>query len=520
MAGKQSGATVGIDLGTTYSAVASVEQSGHVDVLPSSEGKLTTRSTVFFDGDTVLVGDEAAKAALLEPENGADCFKRDMGQARYARKVCGKYMRPEALSAIILRKLKQDAERRIGPIRDAVITVPAYFDDVRRKATQDAGKIAGLNVIGIINEPTAAALCYGYGRKGGSTDERIFLVYDLGGGTFDATLMRVAGENEFATVATDGDVLLGGKDWDERVLDYVAGEFMRKAGADPRDDPMSYQELACRVEECKRTLTKRKSVIVPVAHIGQRIGVPLERAKFRDLTADLLARTQTTIELLAAEAQLTWEQVDTVLLAGGSSRMSMVGEMISKVTGKPPDRGLEEDVAIAKGAAIYAASLQVRNDPAATPLEDSAADRLAGLRHQNVNAHSLGVAARRKTAHGLVNVIVIPRNTPLPVEKSRAFGLAKADATRVRIKVLEGDAPVPEACVQLGTCRITGLPRGLPKGSPVNVTFSYSEDGRVHVRAVARAAGVSASVEIDRPEGLNSDGLATETQTLAGLEVL
>jgi len=519
MASEKGGVIVGIDLGTTYSSLAWVDPSGHVEVLPNSEGYLTTESTVFFDGETVIVGREAAKAALLEPEKAAECFKRDMGRARYSRKVCGKYMRPEVLSAIVLKKLKQDAEHKLGPIRHAVVTVPAYFDDTRRKATQDAGKIAGLDVSAIINEPTAAAISYGYGKHGEASDENIFLVYDLGGGTFDATLMRVRGENQFTTIATDGDVMLGGKDWDQRIIDYVAGEFVRRLGADPRDDPLSYQELALRVEGCKRTLSKRPSVTVPIAHVGQRLGVSLHREKFKDLSADLLARTQTTIELLVSEAGLTWEQVSAILLAGGSTRMSMVREMIVKVTGKEPDMTLEEDLAVAKGAAIYAASLRLSQSPEAGTFQEAAVGKLVGLKHQNVNAHSLGVAARSR-AGGMKNVIIIPKNTGLPVQRSRTFGLSASDATSVRIKILEGEAPVPEACIQIGMCRITGLPRGLRRGSPIDVTFSYSEDGRIHVQALARAANRSVSVAIIRPEGLDGEGVARQTQALSDLQII
>ena len=516
MASSQDGVTVGIDLGTTYCALAWVDASGHVDVVPNREGQLTTQSAVFFDGDTAIVGREAAKAALLEPEKAAECFKRDMGRKRYRSKVCGKYMRPEVLSALVLKKLKQDAEQKIGPIRDAVITVPAYFDDTR----QDAGKIAGLSVRAIINEPTAAAICYGYGRRPDPQQRYIVLVYDLGGGTFDATLMHVAGEDEFTTVATDGDVMLGGKDWDERVLDYVAGEFMREVGADPRDDPMAYQDLALRIEECKRTLSTRSSVTVGVAHAGQRRGIPVDRHKFKDLTADLLARTQGTIELLISEAGLSWDQVNAVLLSGGASRMCMVQDMIADVTGKQADRTLEEDLAVAKGAALYAASLQVVQSPGGGPFQEAAVGRLGALRHQSVNAHSLGVAARNRASGLMENVTVIPKNTGLPYEKSRTFGLGAANARAVRVKALEGEAPLPEACIEIGVCLITGLPPNLPKGSPVDVTFSYSDEGRIQVHALARAANLSASVEIIRPEGLSSEGVAHETQQISALQVV
>jgi molecular chaperone DnaK len=488
--------------------------------VPNSEGLFTTQSAVFFDDDQVIVGREAARAALLEPEKAAECFKRDMGRKRCRKKVCGKHMRPEVLSAMVLKKLKQDAEEKVGPIVDAVITVPAYFDDARRKATQDAGKIAGLNVVAIINEPTAAAICYGYGKRADPDKRYVVLVYDLGGGTFDATLMHVAGENEFSTIATDGDVMLGGKDWDERLLNYVAGEFVRKMGADPREDPMAYQELALRVEECKRTLSKRQSITIPVVYAGQRLGVPADRAKFRELTADLLARTQTTVEMLVDDAGLGWKQVQAVLLSGGASRMPMVQEMIEGVTDTKPDRTLEEDLAVAKGAALYAASLRIAQQGDTTTFQETAVNRLGGLKHQNVNAHSLGVAARSRQSGRMENVILIPKNTGLPYEKTRTFGLGAAGAGKVRVRVLEGEAPVPEGCVEVGTCLISDLPPNLPKGSPVDVTFSYSEDGRIHVHALAREAHRSASVEIIRPEALSDEEAEEETQEFASFQVV
>jgi len=498
-----------------------MDPSGHAEIIPNREGQATTPSVVFFDNGSVVVGHEAVRAALLEPEKSAECFKRDMGRSHYNKKVCGKYMRPEALSALVLKKLKRDAEEKIGPIAEAVITVPAYFDDARRKATQDAGGIAGLNVVDIINEPTAAAIWYGYGKHQATEGDTVFLVYDLGGGTFDATLMRASGASEFKTVATDGEVMLGGKDWDKRLLDYVAGEFMRKAGADPREDDLSFQELSVRVEESKRSLSTRNSVSVPVSHAGQRLAVPVDRAKFRDLTADLLARTQTTVELLIAEAGFAWPQVNHVLLVGGSSRMPMVTDMISRVTGKDPDASLDADLDVAKGAAVHGGSLRVKKDPAGGGFDRAAAETLKVLKHKNVNSHSLGVVARsRKADGGSRNFIVITKNTELPCEKSKTFGTAVENQRIVKVTVLEGEAPDPKACVEIGTCSIEGLPAGLPKASPVEVTFSYTDEGRIHVSAVAKAVGRSASVRVSRPEGLDGDGMERETNAVAKLEVI
>ena len=516
--GATTGAVVGIDLGTTYSAIAQVDSAGHVEVVPNSDGYTTTPSVVFIDGETVLVGREAVKAALLEPEKSADCFKRDMGRPRYSRKVCGQHMRPEVLSAMVLRKLKGDAERKLGPISEAVITVPAYFDDTRRKATQDAGKIAGLNVARIINEPTAAALWHGFSTPDAdATEGEIVLIYDLGGGTFDATLMRTTGANKFETIATDGDVMLGGKDWDARLFDYVAGEFMKKIGADPREDDLSYQEFVLRVEEGKRSLSKRSSVTIPVAHGGQRLGVTVTRELFRSLTSDLLARTQTTIELLMGEADLSWDQLSRVMLVGGASRMTMVHEMLASLSGAEPDVSMDADLAVAKGAAVHAATLRGEG------VAGTVSKKLQALEHRNVNSHSLGVEAWNDEAQSLENTIIIPKNTQLPCERAGTFATAESiDEGRadVAFRILEGEATDPESCAQIGLCRIEDLPPGLPEGSPVEVTFSYSEEGRIQVSALAKDVNRAATASIFRPEALSSELIEQHSTEVSSMDIV
>ena len=511
------GTSVGIDLGTTYSVIARVTSAGYPEVVPNSEGQLTTPSVVFIEDDVVMVGAEAAKAALLQPERSADCFKRDMGAPYYSRKVCGKQMRPEALSAFVLKKLKQNAEPKIGAIGGAVITVPAYFNDLRRNATFEAGRLAGLAVVGIINEPTAAAMAYGYERYEDDT-EKIILVYDLGGGTFDATLMRVSGQGKFETIATDGDVMLGGKDWNDRVLDYVANQFAQKAGGDPRDDPISFQDLASRVEDAKRTLSMRKFVSIPVTHAGQRLAIRLDRDKFMGLSSDLITRTQTTIELLAEEAGVALDEIDDILLAGGSTRMPMVAEMLENLFGRRPTQLIDQDLAVAKGAAIYAAHLRVQEEDAAEVYLGEAAEQLGEMQCRDVNSHSLGVAAQTRDG-GNKNIVLIPRNTPIPAQRSRTFALARTGAQTIRVIILEGEAPTVSGCVKIGVCEIANLPSDLPIGTPVDVTFSYSENGCIFVHAEARGIGKSTSVEITRANALERQD--EENTTLgSSLEVL
>jgi molecular chaperone DnaK len=518
----KTGINVGIDLGTTYSEIAYMTESGRVEVIPNNEGGLSTPSVVFFDDQEVLVGQEAARAALLEPDRMAACFKRNMGQDRYERKVNRQDMRPEALSAVVLKKLKQDAESKIGPIASAVITVPAYFDDTRRKATQDAARIAGLEVSAIINEPSAAAIWYCYQAGDQLKKDAKILIYDLGGGTFDVTLMRVVGPNEFVTIATDGEVKLGGKDWDARLIDHVAGEFVRQAGFDPREDDVAYQELVQRVEEAKRALSKRASVSVPLSYHGQSLRITIDRNMFRDMTSDLLLRTQTTMELLLAEVGLAWRDIDRVILVGGSSNMVMVREMIEKVSGHKPDSNLDLDLSVAFGAAVYSASLHARREPEGAVYHADVANRLIAMEHRNVNSHSLGIEIENPETCEPENHVIIPRNTPIPCRRSAVFGLSAAtDAGGVNlaIDILEGEARNPEACIHIGTCRIENLPGGLPEGSPIEVTFSYSEDGRIHVSAVASDVGVEASVHLVPRHGLNDLRIDEQALSMTQLNI-
>jgi len=298
---------IGIDLGTTYSAIAYLDASGRPITIANDAGDLLTPSAVAFDQDIVLVGKEAVKTAVFEPAVFADCFKRDMGRREFHRPIAGTQVPPEVLSAFILRQLKQEAENRLDcEIREAVITVPAFFDETRRRATQEAGRLAGLKVLDLINEPTAAAIAFGYQRTAvlGATAapqrERV-LVYDLGGGTFDVTVLEIDGQS-FRALATDGDVQLGGRDFDERLMNYVAQQFQAAHRVDPRADPQDAAQLWHNVQEAKHALTQRTTVAVPCVHHGTRMRVDISRAEFERMTADLLDRTETTTQLVLEQA--------------------------------------------------------------------------------------------------------------------------------------------------------------------------------------------------------------------------
>ncbi len=340
------GKIVGIDLGTTYSAIATLDDRGQPITLPNRDGDMLIPSAVLLlDAFSAVVGQSALDVAQETPDRVATMIKRRMGLEDFGRAVAGRTFRPETLSAIILRKLVQDAEHRIGPVEKAVITVPAYFDETRRKATHDAGRIAGLDVLDILDEPGAAALAYAY-QQGAPTSTtpltdkpQTILVYDLGGGTFDVTLVKLT-PKRFQTLAIEGDVRLGGKDFDDRIIDHVAETFAAKYGDDPRTDAQTLATLHAAAERAKRTLSKVDSTSVTCNHAGRKLVVPITRREFETLTRDLLTRTRLTTQQVLRQANLAWDQVDRILLVGGSTHMPMTSVMLRDLTGKPPDNSL------------------------------------------------------------------------------------------------------------------------------------------------------------------------------------
>jgi molecular chaperone DnaK len=328
---------------------------------------------------------EVIKTAVMAPSAYAESFKRDMGSSHCRQTIRGLAVPPEVLSAFVLEKLRQDAEERLGILNQAVITVPAFFDETRRRATQEAGRLAGLEVSDIINEPTAAAIAFGYQqgfldlRQVRETPLRV-LVYDLGGGTFDVTILEIQGL-QFRVLATDGDVCLGGRDFDDRLIDLLAGKFAAAHGSDPRRDPQDAVQLRLDAQEAKHVLSDRHRTSVLGSYGGGRVRVEITRAEFEEVTRDLLERTETTTSLVIKEAGLDWPQVDRVLLVGGATRMPMVGELLVRITGKYPDRSVSPDEVVVHGAALYAAILRDRGGESV----------LSKCELINVNSHSLGI---------------------------------------------------------------------------------------------------------------------------------
>jgi molecular chaperone DnaK len=494
---------VGIDLGTTYSLVAHLDAQGRPCCIPNAHGELLTPSVVLFEDSGSIVGKEAVLASAAEPDRVAECVKRDMGSKGYRKQINGEYLPPEVISSLILRSLKADAERKLGgAVTRVVITVPAYFEETRRRATMDAGRLAGLDVLDIINEPTAAAVAYGYHlgfldrscKLTGDKPLRV-LVFDLGGGTFDVTIVAIQG-TDFKALATDGDVQLGGKDWDEQLMNLAAERFHHQVREDLRDNPFSRQELWLAAEAAKRTLTERRKAPIHINHLGNRLKIELTREEFEEATAALLERTKMTTEIVVRQAALTWADIDRVLLVGGSTRMPMVRRMLRELTGKEPEASLNPDEAVAHGAALYAELLAPRDTVSRSdPGGEGAAPPQFTV--TNVNSHSLGILGSEVETGRKINKILIPKNSPLPQTVTKVFKTFRANQRSVQIKVLEGESDRPEVCTVIGVCAIRDLPADLPAGWPVRVSYSYEANGRLHVSAQlsGHTAGVSADFE-------------------------
>lgn len=506
--------TIGIDLGTTFSAMAFIDAFGRPTTILNSNGNSTTPSVVLFGADGIIVGEEAVLAAAMEADRVAECVKRDMGSRHFRKDLGGQHLPPEVISSYILKKLKADAERKLGPVTHAVITVPAYFDERRRQATVNAGKLAGLEVLDILNEPTAAAIAYGfhqgYLRHGNRDEEKPIriLVYDLGGGTFDVTLMEIKGDH-FQTLATDGDVKLGGRDWDEKLANLIAERFIREYREDPRQNQESLYELYRAAETAKRTLSEREQALVVISHVGTRFKTTITRADFEATTASLLNRTRITTEIVLQQSKLAWKDIDRVLLVGGSSRMPMVSRMLKEVTAQEPDRSVSPDDAVAQGAALYA-ELVIQK-------------RGLGTAHNqfsvtNVNSHSLGIIGIRPESGFRVNRVVIPKNTALPATAKMKFSTHRPNQQSVLVTVMEGESDDPEACTQVGQFTVMDLPPGLPARWPVQVIYQYSENGCLKVSAKVAGQEKAAATEFVRDSSLTDNDLMVWGQRLRGYE--
>lgn len=537
----------GIDLGTTYSSIAFVDEYGKPVVLTNSENQRLTPSVVFFDEGDIVVGEIAKESSKIYPNEVVSFVKRAMGEPDFLFEYGSETYRAEEISSYIIRKVVQDAETAINEkITDIVITCPAYFGINEREATQRAGEIAGYNVREIINEPTAAAISYGFAEK---SVPKTVLVYDLGGGTFDVTMIAINPES-IEVICTGGDHNLGGKDWDDRIVAHLVHEFQKETGTDEDilEDPDTCQDLLLSAEKAKKTLTQRTKMPIPITYGGERIKVELEREKFEYITNDLLERTILfTKELLEEAKKKGFDTFDEIILVGGATRMPKVAERLKKEFAVKP-KIYDPDEAVAKGAAIYGWKLGIKDglidriakntgkkvddfedvieltdsvDISPDEIKDAAkqvADEMgytldaverSAVRIKNVTSKSFGVIVRNRQSEELVYNLIL-RNTSVPASAKKTFYTGVANQENVLIRIMENETSEntipPDYAIEIGTAQLD-LPSGLPADLPVDIYFKLSKDGRLFINAVEQKESRSVDVTIETSSVINGEEL-------------
>lgn len=533
---KQAQKIYGIDLGTTYSSIAHVDEHGKAVLIPNAESSTSTPSVVFFDGDEIIVGDVAKESATLYPQDVVTFVKRSMGEPNFLFENKNQTYHAEEISSYIIRKIVQDAQQSTGDkIKDIVITCPAYFGINEREATRKAGEIAGYNVHQIINEPTAAAIAYGMVE---SDEQRVVLVYDLGGGTFDITMIDIKPES-IEVICTGGDHNLGGKDWDDRVVAYLAKAFQKQTGSkeDILEDATTCQDLQLSAERSKKMLTQRRKVPISVTHGGERIKLELERSKFEEITHDLMERTIAfTHDMLKEASKKGYNSFDDIILVGGSTRMPQVRSRVQKEFSKEP-RIFDPDGAVAKGAAIYGWKLvlhdglirriaaktkksfaqiktvmdesdsQTRRKLAQASGEEMPESSMVDI--TDVTSKSFGVVILTEDQGERVFNLIF-KNTAVPASVKRSFYTAEDNQESVFIRVMESESSSesiqPEYAVEIGTA-LLDLPAGLPIDLPIEITFNLDKEGCLNITAVETKEKRRVNVSIETTSVIEGEAL-------------
>lgn len=491
---------IGIDLGTAYSAAAYVNADGKAQMLPNAEGQNLTPSAVYCDEGSLIVGQPAIDAGLSDPSRLAQFFKRQMAKDSWAFAVNARTFSAIDLSTQVLRKLKTDAEQALGQsVTRAVVTVPAYFGEPERRATMAAAESAGLDVLRLINEPTAAAVAYGLDSL---QQPGTMLFYDLGGGTFDITACRMD-KHEIHVLASEGHVELGGKDFDDLILQLVSDKFHAAHGLDPRSDVVTSGELRERVIRAKHLLTSKEQAQILVVAYGKRLSVEITRSEFENVSKRLMRHSQVLVNSVLEQSGLGLNDIDKVVLVGGSSRMPMVKRTLSGYFSCPVMLAANPDEAVALGAAVIANRAAQENNGGGY---GASPNIVGGIAILDVISHSIGVQAKSATTGRQMNRIVIPKNTRIPYEAKYLFTIDRDDATSLRVVVCQGEYERLEDCTLLGEFILSELPPGRPRGTPIEVYVKCNENGLIEIRAVDPQTGRSAKINVNY---FKSDGKRT-----------
>ena len=523
---------IGIDLGTTYSAAAYLDENGNPHIIPNRDGEPTTPSVVLFEGGSVVVGQEAKDNSSMNPFNVVDFVKRQMGNPNYTFiNEADESYTPEDISAIILKRIKADCEAFLNKEIDAaVITVPAYFGDAERKATMDAGRLAGLNVLGVINEPTAAALAFGMSKK---VENQLVMIYDLGGGTFDVTLVKIS-NGQFEVKATHGDKQLGGFNFDNEMMMYVQRCVKDETGVDIDDDPELMQDIRIKCEKAKRALSARTEYSFTVKAGSKGVKVRITRQQFEELIRPVIEATEVSIDVVMDESGISAKDIDKVLLVGGSTRVPAVREFVQKKLNIVPSTEVNPDEAVAIGAAYYVNDLDTPAKSEVIPIAPPSAEKSSTdvpakskgapvtsssskKRFTDVNSHGLGVAIRDSASGEMINSIIIPRNTKLPVQMENVYATSVDNQTMIRLSITEGDETDLRYVNQIGVTEVPISPR--PVGSPIKIGFNLDENAIIHVYMIDLVdQRVLCESVVERNANLSDEELAIKEQRMNNID--